>query len=139
MQSRHETSAGGVVYRANNGKYEVLISKHSGYHKWVLPKGLVEAGESLEQTAVREVEEEVGVKAKIIESLGDPEEYVYVLNGERIFKQVYYYLMEYVGGSEAEHDFEMEEVKWVDFKTAQDLMGYEGAKRVLQAAERKLS
>ena len=62
-----EVSAGGVVYRKTQDKLEFLIGKHSGYHKWVLPKGLVEKGESREEAAVREVEEEVGVVAKITE------------------------------------------------------------------------
>ncbi|MFZ2199212.1 MAG: NUDIX domain-containing protein [Microgenomates group bacterium] len=72
-----EISAGGVVYRAvheipnsNNqvpNKFEFLIGKHSGYHKWVLPKGLVEKGESRVEAATREVMEEVGVEAKIVE------------------------------------------------------------------------
>ncbi len=48
-------------------KYEFLLGKHSGYHKWVLPKGLVEKGESQMEAAVREVEEEVGVQAKIVD------------------------------------------------------------------------
>ena len=72
-----EVSAGGVVYRAMReipnskhqipNKFEFLIGKHSGYHKWVLPKGLVEKGESQMEAAVREVAEEVGVAARIVE------------------------------------------------------------------------
>ena len=68
-----EKSAGGVVFRrisesANQpARIEFLIGKHSGYHKWVLPKGLVERGESATETAVREVMEEVGVEAKIVD------------------------------------------------------------------------
>ena len=138
MQNKTEVSAGGVVYRASGDNYELLISKHSGYHKWVLPKGLVEKGESLEETAVREVIEEVGVTAKIVSKLGEPEEYVYTLHGDRIFKKVYYFLMEYVSGSEADHDFEMEEVKWVGFDEAIALMGYDGAKRILRQAQHQL-
>lgn len=133
--SRTEVSAGGVVYRKAGDTYEVLISKHSGYHKWVLPKGLVEHGESLEQTAVREVAEEVGVTAKIIQEITGPERYVYTFNGETIDKQVQYFLMEYVSGSETDHDFEMEDVAWVSFDEAIKRMGYDGAKRVLQDAK----
>jgi 8-oxo-dGTP pyrophosphatase MutT (NUDIX family) len=43
-----------------------LLGKHSGYHKWVLPKGMIEAGETPEETAVREVKEEMGVEARIV-------------------------------------------------------------------------
>lgn len=138
MTSKNEVSAGGVVYRKHGKEFEVLICKHSGYHKWVLPKGHIEKGEELETTALREVEEEVGVKAKIIASIGEPEEYVYMFNGERIFKKVYYFLMEYVSGSELEHDFEMEEVGWVSFDEAIELMGYDGAKKVLAKAREML-
>jgi 8-oxo-dGTP pyrophosphatase MutT (NUDIX family) len=136
MTSKNEVSAGGVVYRTSeSGGVEVLVSKHSGYHKWVLPKGRVEEGETLDETAVREVEEEVGVKAKILAPINPPEEYVYVFNGERIFKKVQYFLMEYVSGSISSHDFEMEDVKWVDFSQAIELMGYDGAKNVLKKAQ----
>ncbi|PWU23492.1 NUDIX hydrolase [Candidatus Cerribacteria bacterium 'Amazon FNV 2010 28 9'] len=138
MENKNETSAGGVVFRKKGKNYEVLISKHSGYHKWVLPKGLVEQGETHEQTAVREVKEEVGVEARIIKPLGEPESYIYTLNGVRIFKKVYYFLMEYVGGSEQEHDFEMEDVVWVSIDEAIERMGFEGAKNVLKQAKKEL-
>ena len=66
-----EFSAGGVVYRKfkmENSKFKIawLIGKHSGYHKWVLPKGLIEEGEHGWETALREVEEEVGIKARLV-------------------------------------------------------------------------
>jgi 8-oxo-dGTP pyrophosphatase MutT (NUDIX family) len=68
---KREFSAGGVVYKeygVGSKKYEVkwLVGKHSGYHKWVLPKGLIEKGERGFDTALREVEEEMGVRAKLI-------------------------------------------------------------------------
>ncbi|OGY17969.1 MAG: hypothetical protein A2900_00725 [Candidatus Chisholmbacteria bacterium RIFCSPLOWO2_01_FULL_50_28] len=71
LQTRREFSAGGVVFKRSNIKHQTsnilwLIGKHSGYHKWVLPKGLVEKGEHGWETALREVEEEMGVKAKLI-------------------------------------------------------------------------
>jgi 8-oxo-dGTP pyrophosphatase MutT (NUDIX family) len=90
-QTRSEYSAGGCVYKQwaahgpstklrINGRWTVkwLLGKHSGYHKWVLPKGLIESGEKATSTAIREVEEEMGVKAKIVR--GKPvhiEKYVY--------------------------------------------------------------
>ena len=51
---------------AENAKMEFLLGKHSGYHKWVLPKGLIEKDEKPWQTAIRETEEEMGVKAKLL-------------------------------------------------------------------------
>ena len=64
--SKFERSSGAVVYRRKNSNFQFLLGKHSGYHKWVLPKGLIEKGEDPKITAFREVEEETGIKAKII-------------------------------------------------------------------------
>jgi 8-oxo-dGTP pyrophosphatase MutT (NUDIX family) len=130
VKSRNEVSAGGVVYRRGEGGIEVLICKDAGYHHWVLPKGLVDAGESFEQTALREVEEEVGVITRLVAPLGE-ERYVYVARGMRVFKTVHYFLLEYVSGSEAKHDHEMEDVRWCSLDDAIDCMGYQGAKDVL--------
>ncbi len=138
MKSRDEISAGGVVYRRDGDRIDVLICKDAGYHKWVLPKGLVNSGEAFEQTAAREVEEEVGVKGQVVAPLGE-ERYVYTARDVRVFKKVYYYLLEYVSGSEADHDHEMEEVRWVPIDEAVDLLGYKGAKDVLARAKALLT
>lgn len=134
MKSRDEVSAGGVVYRRTANGVEVLICKDAGYHRWVLPKGWVNQGESLEETAVREVREEVGVQARIVEPLGEPEKYIYTTRGVRVFKSVYYFLMAFESGSEADHDAEMEEVRWVTPEQAIELLAYQGAKNVVTRA-----
>jgi len=64
---KREFSAGAVVYKKDNEKTLFLLGEHSGYQKWVLPKGLIERGETGWQTAERETEEETGVKCRIIE------------------------------------------------------------------------
>jgi 8-oxo-dGTP pyrophosphatase MutT (NUDIX family) len=66
LSIRREFSAGGVVFRRKKGAVLWLVGKHSGYHKWVLPKGLIEKGERGFETAVREVEEEMGVKVRLV-------------------------------------------------------------------------
>lgn len=68
---KREFSAGGVVFKKfqiSNDKLQIkwLIGKHSGYHKWVLPKGLIEKGERGIETAIREVEEEMGIRAAVV-------------------------------------------------------------------------
>src|SRR5262245_31705931 len=102
MKSRNEISAGGVGYRRTDDGVEILVCKDAGYHRWVLPKGLIAKDERPEQTAVREVAEEVGVRARVVQPLGDPEKYVYRARGVLVFKSVYYFLMEYESGNEAE-------------------------------------
>jgi 8-oxo-dGTP pyrophosphatase MutT (NUDIX family) len=135
MKSRNEVSAGGVVYRRADHGVEILICKDGGYHRWVLPKGLIATGEAPEQTAVREVAEEVGVQARVVAPLGDPEKYVYRARGVLVFKSVYYFLMEYESGSEAEHDREMEEVRWAPIEQAIELLHYKAAKEVVSRAK----
>lgn len=139
MRSRDEVSAGGVVYRHAAAELEVLICKSSGYHRWVLPKGLVDEGETHEQAALREVREETGVTARLIEALGEPESYVYSRGGMRIFKRVYYFLMEYESGDIAHHDHEMEDVRWASFADADQLLAYDGAKSMVHRAQAKIA
>jgi 8-oxo-dGTP diphosphatase len=134
VKSRDEVSAGGVVYRRGDNGIEVLICKDSFYHRWSLPKGVVNKGETFEQAALREVREETGVNARIITLLGEPEKYVYTLRGVRVFKTVHYYLLEYVSGSEDDHDTEMEEVRWFPVEAAIETVAYKSIKEILRRA-----
>ncbi|HLV44100.1 MAG TPA: NUDIX domain-containing protein [Aggregatilineales bacterium] len=138
MKSRPETSAGGVVYRQGEHGVEVIVGKDAGYKKWVLPKGLVRKSEEHAEAALREVEEETGVKPRLIGPIGEPEKYIYTARGVRVFKSVYYFLMAYEGESENERDREMAEVRWVPIDEAIDLVAYEGAKNVLRQAKEML-
>jgi 8-oxo-dGTP pyrophosphatase MutT (NUDIX family) len=135
MKSRSEISAGGIVYRHSNQTIEVLICKDAGYHRWILPKGLVRKHESYEETALREVREEVGVEARIVQALGEPEKYVYTARNMRVFKSVYYFLMEYVSDSPWQRDAEMEEVKWVSLAEAIDLIAYPQTRALLKRCQ----
>jgi 8-oxo-dGTP pyrophosphatase MutT (NUDIX family) len=135
MPSRNEISAGGVVYRRTADGIYILICKDAGYHRWVLPKGLVNKGESHEQTALREIQEETGVTAKLIAPLGEPEKYIYTAQGVRVFKSVYYFLLEYQSGSETNHDHEMEAIVWKPIDEAIDMLAYKAAKNVVLRAK----
>jgi 8-oxo-dGTP pyrophosphatase MutT (NUDIX family) len=137
MASRNEVSAGGVVYRQGDNGVEVLICKDAGYRRWVLPKGLVGKGESLEGTALREVEEEVNVKARLVDSLGE-EKYVYKARGVVVFKSVYYFLMEYQSGSISPQEREIEAVQWLPIDEAIETLAYKGAKEVVKRAKELL-
>ena len=134
MENTQEISAGGVIYKKENDEYLFLICKHSGYHKWAFPKGRIEPGEDLEQTALREVSEETGIKANIISKLPIPEKYVYAINGQRVFKTVHYYIMEFISGNIEDHDWEMEDVAWVTYEEAMEKLAFAGAKKTLESA-----
>ncbi len=130
---KHEFSAGGVVFKKEAGKAFIIVAKHSGHKGWVFPKGWIEKGETKEETAVREVKEETGVVAKIIKPLKEVT-YFYVLHGERIKKTVSYFLMEYVSGDTKDHDWEMEEVIWVEKDKVLDKLTYSTDKKVMHEA-----
>jgi 8-oxo-dGTP pyrophosphatase MutT (NUDIX family) len=140
MQTRFEHSAGGVVVRAGGGGHDVALAARRtrrGELVWGLPKGGVEAHEQPEEAAIREVLEETGLVAKVRESLGDIS-YWYVWEGVRIRKRVSFYLMDAIGGDPADHDHEMEEVRWFTLSEATDLAGYSSEQDILRRAARAL-
>ncbi|MBI4096286.1 MAG: NUDIX domain-containing protein [Candidatus Levybacteria bacterium] len=129
-------SAGGIVYRKENNNVFILVSQHSQHHGWVFPKGLIGdhvEGENKEETALREVKEETGAIGKIVKAL-TPVTYWFVLEGEKIKKTVYYFLMEYVGGDITKHDHEMEAVDWLPKEKVEKRLSYKSDKQVWKQA-----
>lgn len=137
---KFEFSAGGIVFKKEGGKIYILLCKHSSNHTWVFPKGLIgdhNKGEKKEETAIREVKEETGVDAKIIEPL-KPIAFWYKFNGELIKKTVYYYLMEYVSGDTTQHDFEMEAVEWVPIEEVNDRLSHKSDKQLFKETQKRI-
>lgn len=127
---KREFSAGGIVF---NDKGEVLLTKHSQNHYWGFPKGWIEEGQTSKEAALREVKEEGGVEAEILDKVGDSE-YVYTLNGEKIFKVVVYFLMKYKKGDPKDHDWEMEDANWFSPEEALKTLSFSHDKVLLKKA-----
>lgn len=103
-------AAGGVV---TNTKEEILFIRRLG--KWDLPKGKIEKGESLEQAAVREVQEETGLSELIVEEFLNNTFHLYTeRNGDKILKTTYWFRMKYVGSETPVPQLEegISEVSW---------------------------
>src|SRR3989344_5984488 len=129
-----EISAGGIVWNSKTNK--ILLIKDS-YGRWALPKGFIEKGETSEQAAVREVQEETGLKnLKILEKLGEIK-YYYQLKGEKIFKIVIFFLME-TEDIELKHEWEVKEAQWLEPQEALEKLEYENSKSLLSKAIEKL-
>ena len=136
-------SAGGLVFRQSGNLIETLLCARArpGYQgddaplTWRLPKGTPEHGETVEQTAQREVQEETGVRVNVLAPITSIR-YFFVGHddGVRYDKTVYFYLMEPLGGSTSDHDTEFDVVEWCDYEQALELLEYDNERSVLEAA-----
>jgi 8-oxo-dGTP pyrophosphatase MutT (NUDIX family) len=133
-QAHEKTSAGGVVVRTSDG-VEVCLIRPAGRTVWGLPKGGVEPGETLPQTAVREVSEETGIRGVVDDELGAIDYSFYSREDRsRIHKTVHYYLMHATGGDTADHDHEVSEARWVRLREALRLMTYPNEREMVRRA-----
>jgi 8-oxo-dGTP pyrophosphatase MutT (NUDIX family) len=138
IPTQTQTSAGGAVCRRREpGVVEVALISVSKPPRWQLPKGLVDAGETPEIAALREVREEAGVNAAIVEKV-ETVEYWYVgtADGKRVryHKFVHFFLMNYVSGEVADHDHEVNEARWVEMSEAIELIAFKSERNVLEKA-----
>lgn len=153
-------SAGGIIVRPaeqDEGKWEVLVTQHSKHKGWDFPKGHREIYESEEQTALREVEEETGVKAEIVEKVGQTQYFYYeskpsftkVSEGkphsaeasrgkEKVLKTVVYYLMKYVGEGEATTAFEVSDMVWLPVDEVEKKLTFKDTKEMWKRVRLKI-
>jgi 8-oxo-dGTP pyrophosphatase MutT (NUDIX family) len=126
-------SAGGIVYRKHDGGYQIVLVGQSDRNTWGLPKGGPLKGESTEETALREVQEETGLIARLVKPL-DSIEYWFFSRGTRFHKTVHYFLMEAVGGDLAYHDREYDQVQWFDAQAAVSQASYDNEREAIRQA-----
>jgi 8-oxo-dGTP pyrophosphatase MutT (NUDIX family) len=121
-----EFSAGGVV--VHDGHCIVIVPTRraaDGTKVLALPKGHPDGQETPADAALREVREETGVDAEIVEKLGDVR-YWYMRGGRRIAKVVSFYLLEYTAGELDDHDHEVEDARWIPLERAARELTYPG-------------
>lgn len=129
-------SAGGLVVKFEHPEPELLLGRRNRVRDgmtWTLPKGTPSEGESVEETALREVREETGLEVRIVEPVGSIH-YRFTQSGTRIRKTVHHYLMVPVGGDLAAHDHEFDEVRWVPLSEAEHLLSYETEREIVERA-----
>ena len=132
-----EASAGGVVVCDRDGGLSLAVIRPRGRTVWALPKGHVNGVETLAEAAAREVLEETGLKVELDAPLGDIQ-YVYQFRGQKIFKQVHFFLFRCVGGGIDELDpgmrVEVEEARWIAWADAKKVLAYRGEREVVDRA-----
>ncbi|HEY2260880.1 MAG TPA: NUDIX domain-containing protein [Solirubrobacteraceae bacterium] len=129
-----EFSAGGVV--VDKGRVVVIVPVKraaDGRRVLGLPKGHPDGDETAAQAARREVAEETGVQAELIEELGVVR-YRYERRRRSIDKQVLFFLFEYRSGSLEDHDHEIEEARWMPLEEAARRLTYAGEREMVQRA-----
>ena len=134
MRTVDETSAGGLVVDAARTS-AALIGRldRRGRLLWSLPKGHIEAGETAEQAAVREVEEETGILARVQAELGSID-YWFVAEDRRVHKTVHHYLLTALGGELSDADVEVTEVAWVPLRELDGRLAYADERRLVRRA-----
>jgi 8-oxo-dGTP pyrophosphatase MutT (NUDIX family) len=129
-----EYSAGGVVVRGDD--VLVVVPKRraaSGAKVLALPKGHVDGDETPEQAARREVREEGGVDAELLDDLGEVR-YRYKRGGRLIDKRVRFFLFNYLSGSPEDHDHEISEARWMTLSEAASALTYSGEREMISEA-----
>jgi 8-oxo-dGTP pyrophosphatase MutT (NUDIX family) len=146
-------SAGGVVYRfasisspdidligpqqedmSFDTTVQVVLVGRSHAGIWALPKGTPKAGETIEQVAIREVQEETGLQVQLIGYIGSIS-YSFVRDQVRYHKQVRHFLLEAIGGDIALHDHEYDLVQWFSLPEACRHLTYQNEVNILYQAE----
>ena len=135
--TKDQVSAGGVAYRYVNSGLEVAIVCVKPSLRWQLPKGIVDPGETMEVTAVREVKEEAGIETDLIDLI-ETVQYWYqrVQYGKRIryHKFVHFFLLKYRAGDVTNHDHEVAESRWVGVDEALEMLAFSSERNVVGKA-----
>ena len=130
LDVKMEKSCGAVIWREQDGLPRVLVLQHKNGGHWAFPKGHVEGKETEEQTAVREIFEETGLKVKLDTGF---RRVVTFSPKPRVMKDVIYFAARPIGGKLKKQDAEVMEIRWLTIGEALKLVTYETDRAVLRA------
>ena len=139
-----ERSAGGIVVDVHEGVARIAViarRNRAGRIEWCLPKGHMENGETLQQAAAREVEEETGIAGRVLAELGTID-YWFATGQRRVHKFVHHYLLEATGGDltiENDPDHEAIDVAWLPLREAHEHLTFPNERRIAQQAWARLA
>jgi len=144
MRTSREFSAGGIVFKKVNDQTLWLIVQPEGGGHWSkdrfqFPKGLIETGEKAPQTAKREVAEETGVRADIVQKIDSLKIFFFDEEKNRIQKTITLFLMEFKQEGERQEDEEkIKEIFWLPYEEALQKLTFDTEKKALEKARKIL-
>ncbi|KUK84261.1 MAG: AP4A hydrolase [Microgenomates bacterium 39_6] len=134
---KRKFSAGGVVYKKENGQTFWLLIQPKDTDRWQFPKGAIGAGESSREAALRETQEESGVIGRIVEKIGSSS-WWFVEDGEKVFKTTTYFLVKAKKDTGRFNEKEIERVVWFSFGEAKEKLTFNQDKKNLAKAQETL-
>jgi len=129
-----------VLFRERkNGREYLILKYNTADHYWGFAKGHLEQGETEEQAALREVEEETGlINIELIEGFKEKTKYFFKQDGNVLFKEVTWFLGKVKDKQEGFVSQEHEELRWLNYEEAVKLLSFKGYKQLLEKAERSV-
>ena len=136
-----QVSSGGVIFRKSGDDHvEIALVAVKDGKVWSLPKGIVEKGEEAAETAVREVREETGLSGRTLKKIGEISYWYYIKeDNAKCRKTVHFYLIEYLSGDTADHNWEVDRAEWFPIDEALLKLSYRGDKEIVRKAREMLS
>lgn len=131
----HEKSCGAIVYRKFHGNTELLLIKNQNGGHWSFPKGHVEAGETEEETALREIMEETGIEVILDTSFRHVITYT---PKKETTKDVIYFLAKAVTYDYTPQEAEIAQIKWVEINHAASILSYDNDRQLVAQAKEQI-
>ncbi len=127
-----------MIFRKVEGEVRIALIATKIGTVWLLPKGLVEKGEPLEDVAVREVKEETGLLGRVIGKIDKLDHWFWWSEGGKKIrhnKVVHFFLIEYAPGDSADYDLEVDDVGWFLIDEAMEVISYKNEGEILSKAK----
>lgn len=131
---KQEKSCGAIILKEQDEELKVLLVKHNAGH-WAFAKGHVEANETEEQTALREIKEETNLDVKLDTNFRTTVKYSPM---EDVEKEVVYFLAYRAQGNETPQLEEISQIQWLNLEEAKNIITYERDKEILQKVQKYL-
>ncbi len=129
---QYEKSCGAIIYRKFHGNTELLLIKNQNGGHWSFPKGHVEAGETEEETAVREIKEETGIDVILDTSF---RRVITYLPKKEVTKDVVYFLAKATSYDYVPQEEEIAKIKWVEINHAATMLSYDNDRQLVSQAK----